>query len=238
MLYLEYRFRRILVTERDVLQRILAEVSVYVLQLRAGVHDLLPILVPCRELCDEHPCRSRTQTLFLVVRSPRLRHLRSDFLQIPDQFRTCLVRIHPRQLRHLEQRFSIRNVIHVERHVAEEACQMPVVKRPEHLRLAKKLVPFVVGKVCTALYARNREVASLHSKVALLPHRRAEARLHRADVQLGVQSTRRTVHHIGHALHGKEILVGVDALERNVAAVHDRLAFRIVAEKVVGSRNR
>jgi hypothetical protein len=66
---------------------------------------------------------------------------------------------------------------------------MPVIKGTEHLRLTKESILLSFCDIFASIDTSDSEIASLHSKIALLPYCGTETRLHRTDVKLRVKST-------------------------------------------------
>ena len=150
MLHLEDALRSVLVSERNIIKAVLAQVAIYLLKMTYRLYHLFPLIVPCGELCYEHPGHGCSETLLLVhitlVVGERvgleLRHKRSDSLEVVYECGTGCISIHTSQLRHLKKSGSVLDIFHIERNITEEACQMPVIQGSETLRLTEELVLF------------------------------------------------------------------------------------------------
>ena len=241
MLYLHYGFRSVLVAEKDILRIvILRQGAIDSLETSKRLQSHIPLLVPHCHLSNEHICAGRTETVAFVVTGTCLRSQRSYAAQIRNDLVPRLIGIHPRKDLYFREHLVVGDIVEIERDIPEETGKRPVVECPQGLGLAKQLIillfrDYPVGECL--LYTLHRKIAALHSEIALGPDRGAETRYGRRDVQAGIKRTRRTVGDVGNAFSSQHILESINGFYRDIAAVHDRLAFGILPEIVVRAGN-
>ena len=239
MLDFEDGFRRILVAPQDVFFKVvIREGAVYLLERLAGFECCFPFLVPDRHLRNDHICHGRSEPVACVVAGAGLRHQGNYLLKVGDDLVAGLRRTHSRKHRYALQHLVVGHVVEVEGHVAEETGEGPVVEAAQGLDLAQQFVALGVGKDGAFPDAFHREVAALHSEISLLPYVGSETGFDWADVELRVERTRGAPDDIRNAFGSKEVVVNVYRFQRDVAAVHHRLALLITAEEVFGRTHR
>ena len=137
-LNLENGLRCILATEQDIIERILAEVAIYLFNLLQCIDSIVPSVFPHAEFRNQHPAHRCAHSSLAVIREASLDHIRNTFLQFLDKVVTGIRRRHSLHLRNLVLCIDIRNRECIERNVSVETCQDIPVESSDNLDFSKQ----------------------------------------------------------------------------------------------------